>query len=200
MVGACSSTKGSGTLRTETRKVSGFTTVDLTGVGNVLIEQNGTESLSIQAEDNLLPDLTSDVSDGTLHLGVREGKNVAATQPITYRVSVKNLEGLRLSGSGSESATKISATNIAIDISGSGEITTAGTAESQTVSISGSGNYRGDNLATKKSTGEISGSGDATVKVRDSLTAEISGSGGITYSGDPRVSQDITGSGEVRKK
>jgi hypothetical protein len=200
MVGGCSSTTGSGTLRTETRDVSGFTTVDLTGIGNVLIEQNGTESLSIQAEDNLLPDLTSEVSNGTLHLGTREGRNLAPTRAVTYRVTVKNLDGLQLTGSGSERATKISATNIAIDISGSGDITTEGTADAQTVSISGSGSYGAGNLATKSSTAEISGSGDATLKVRDSLTAEISGSGNVSYTGDPQVSQDISGSGELRKK
>jgi Putative auto-transporter adhesin, head GIN domain len=197
MVAACSTTTGSGTLRTQTRAVSGFTTVELTGVGDVLIEQNGTESLTIAAEDNLLPDLTSEVSDGTLRLGTRNGKNLAPTRGITYRVTVENLAGLRLTGSGSQTATKISATTIAIDITGSGNITTKGVADAQTVSISGSGKYSAGSLATKSTTAQISGNGDATLNVRDTLKVDISGSGSISYTGDPKVTQDISGSGKL---
>jgi hypothetical protein len=199
MIGGCAGTTGSGTLRTETRDVSGFTAVDLTGVGDVLIEQGGTESLSIQAEDNLLPDLTSEVSDGTLHLGTRDGKNIAPTRAITYRVSVKNLSGLRLTGSGSETATGINASSIAIDLTGSGNITTKGTADAQTINISGSGTYSAGSLATKSSDAQISGSGDATLSVSDTLNVDISGSGSISYTGDPKVTQDISGSGKLRQ-
>ena len=56
---ACSATKGSGQLAAEARQVSGFTKVELTGVGELTIEQTGAESLTISAEDNLLPQLTS---------------------------------------------------------------------------------------------------------------------------------------------
>jgi hypothetical protein len=205
LVGACSGipgigTTGSGTLRTESRDVSGFSTVELTGVGDVIIEQTGTESLSIQAEDNLLPELTSDVSGGTLRLGSKTGAAPNPTRAITYRVTTKNLSGLRLSGSGSETATKIGAGAIAIDISGSGDITTEGTADSQTITISGSGNYRAGKLTTKSSSVQISGSGDATLNVRDTLTADLRGSGNVNYTGNAHVSQTNSGSGELRKE
>jgi len=55
LVSACSVTKGSGRVVTETREVGGFTKVELSGSGELTIEKTGTESLSISAEDNLLP-------------------------------------------------------------------------------------------------------------------------------------------------
>ena len=107
--GGCSTTTGSGDLRTETRDVSGFTTVDLSGSGDVVIEQGDTDSLSITAEDNVLPELSSEVSNGTLVLGTKQGQNIHPTQDITYRVTLKELDGLRVSGSGSQTANGIDA-------------------------------------------------------------------------------------------
>jgi Putative auto-transporter adhesin, head GIN domain len=204
VISACSSTTGSavtgsGNLRTESRDVGGFSTIELTGSGNVIIEQTGTESLSIEAEDNLLPDLTSDVSSGTLELGTTEGTDLQPTLPITYRVTVHDLAGLQMSGSGSVTAAGITTSAISIDISGSGDVTLAGTADDQTVTISGSGNYRAGDLATRNSTAAISGSGTITVDASDVLEAEISGSGDVSYIGDPQISQDISGSGELRR-
>jgi len=69
VVTACSATAGSGQLATQPRQVSGFTSVELTGVGELSIDQTGTESLTVSAEDNLLPLLTSRVEGDTLILG-----------------------------------------------------------------------------------------------------------------------------------
>src|SRR4051794_8316426 len=106
-VSACSTTTGSGPLRTEVREVSGFSTVELTTVGDVRIEQTGQESLTIEAQQNLLPELTSVVSDGTLLLGTRSGAHLVAHRPITYHLTVKELVGLSTSASGNQVAVKI---------------------------------------------------------------------------------------------
>ena len=103
---ACSTTKGSGQLATAQREVSGFTKVELAGQGDLTIEQTGTESLTISAEDNLLPLLTSDVSGDTLILGTKPNTSIVTTKPITYSVTVKDLDGLAVSGSGTMSAAK----------------------------------------------------------------------------------------------
>jgi hypothetical protein len=89
---------------------------------------------------------------------------------------------------------------ISIDISGSGDVTIDGTADSQTVTLSGSGDYGAGNLVSRNSSAEISGSGDVTVNALDTLEAEISGSGNAIYTGNPQVSQNISGSGELRRR
>jgi hypothetical protein len=204
VVSACSSISdsavtGSGSLRTESRDVGDFSTIELTGSGDVIIEQNGTESLAISAEHNLLPDLTSDVSNGTLRLGTTEGADLQPTLPVTYRVTVKDLAGVGLSGSGSVTAAGVSTPAITIDISGSGDVRVDGTADDQTVVVSGSGNYNASRLATLNSSAQVSGSGNVSVNVRDAFEADINGSGNVTYTGDPQVSHDISGSGELRR-
>ena len=80
---------GSGNLKTEVRQVSNFSQVDFSAVGTLTIEQTGIEGLSITADDNILPILTSDVSNGVLHLGAKDNQNYTTEKPITYLLSVK---------------------------------------------------------------------------------------------------------------
>ena len=90
LLAACSATRGSGQLATSQREVTGFTKVELTGQGDVIIEQTGSDSLTISAEDNLLPLLTSDISGDTLVLGTKPNTSIVTTKPITYSVTVKD--------------------------------------------------------------------------------------------------------------
>src|SRR5687767_8419257 len=59
---------GSGRVTSETRAVSGITAIALEGLGEVVVQQGATEGLIIEAEDNLLPLITSTVENGTLRL------------------------------------------------------------------------------------------------------------------------------------
>jgi hypothetical protein len=200
MLTACSVTTGSGNVVSESRTVSGFTKIDLSGAGDVIIEQNGTEALTIEAEDNLIPKLTSEVVNGTLRLGEKSNLTIHLTKPVTYRVSMKDVSGLIISGSGTVTAATITAPSLAVDLTGSGKITVGGTVDQQDLAISGSGEYQAKDLQTKIASVEISGSGNATVTVNDKLDAQISGSGQLTYYGNPpQVTQEVSGSGRVTK-
>jgi hypothetical protein len=192
MLTACSVTTGSGNVVSESRTVSGFTKIDLSGAGDVIIEQNGTEALTIEAEDNLMPKLTSEVVNGTLRLGEKSNLTIHLTKPVTYRVSMKDVSGLMISGSGTVTAATITAPSLAVDLSGSGKITVGGAVDQQDLAISGSGEYQAKDLQTKIASAEISGS--------DKLDAQLSGSGQLTYYGNPpEVTQEVSGSGRVTK-
>ena len=200
VVTACSATAGSGQLATQSRQVSGFTSVELTGVGELSIDQTGTESLTVSAEDNLLPLLTSEVEGDTLILGKKPNTRIVTTKPITYTLTMKDITGLAVSGSGTINAPKLTTAALRIEISGSGMITTAGNADDQSLEISGSGRYLADGLTSKTTTAEISGSGTANVVASNALDVKISGSGTLTYSGNPQVTQTVSGSGRLIKK
>jgi Putative auto-transporter adhesin, head GIN domain len=196
---SCSVVATPGNTITEPREVNGITKVDLAGSGEVLIEQTGTESLTIEAGKNVMPHLTSDVSDGTLTLGVKPRTLIMPGEPITYRLTVQNLTAITVSGSGSVSAPKLTTDTLTCSISGSGTVTVAGNTDRQQVAISGSGSYDARSLTGKTASVVISGSGDAEVAVTDSLDVQISGSGSVRYHGDPTVSSDVSGSGSVTK-
>lgn len=193
-------TVGSGTAKTETRNVSGFTGVTFSGIGTLNIAETGTESLTVSADDNLLPRLTSTVANGTLTLGVKPGNAIHPTKPIVYTLTVKNLNNMTLSGAGTVKATNITTNALNVLLSGAGNMTISGSAPSQTALVSGVGNYNARNFPTDTAQMTISGAGNATITVNKSLTAIVSGAGSVTYYGSPtQVTKTISGVGSVKQ-
>lgn len=207
--------QGSGNVVTETREVSGFDEVDLAGQGRVEVIFGDSEGLVIEAEDNLMPLLTSDVDGDTLVLGTTE--NIAPTEDVVYALTVVSLEAVEVSGSGEIVAPDVNTDSMAATISGSGDIfmtdmgvdeldtsisgsgsiEVTGVARELDVAISGSGDVNAEALSADEATVSISGSGNAVVNVADQLTADISGSGSIEYLGNPTVDSDVSGSGSI---
>jgi hypothetical protein len=190
---------GSGNVVTEPREVSGFTQIRLSGIGTLNVAQTGTESLTISADDDILPHLTSEVINGTLELGVKPRLSLKPMKRIVYTVTAKNLEGILLSGAGAIHATDIKAGAFTVTISGAGDMTISGGAQSQTVRISGAGNYNAREFQTEATEVSITGAGNARVNASKSVIATVSGAGVVTYYGSPQVSQRITGIGSVRQ-
>jgi hypothetical protein len=190
--------KGSGALKTETRNVSGFTQITLASMGDVALSQTGTESLTIEAEDNLLPHLTSTLAGGRLTLGT-DGP-LRPTKPIHYTIGVKDLSEIDVSGAGNVAGTQLHTSAIVVRVSGAGDVTLSGQADRQDVALSGAGNYEASKLATKTAKVVVSGAGNAAVQVSDALDATVSGVGNVDYTGDPKVTKRIDGVGAVRKR
>jgi hypothetical protein len=210
-------TRGSGNVITEERAVSGFDKVELNGVGIVQITQGNTESLTIEAEDNIMPIITSEVENGTLILRQEENKLINPTKPIIYTVSMIDITGLTgagsgefeaatidtgvldldLSGSGEINITTLDADSLTVNIAGSGSATISGQVNDQQVDVAGSGEYSAAGLDSNIVDISIAGSGEAVVRVNDTLDASVSGSGRVSYYGDPIVTSDVTGSGSV---
>jgi putative autotransporter adhesin-like protein len=192
--------QGSGHVKSEQRSVSGFNAVTFSGVGQLTITQTGKDSLTVKADDNLLPLLTSTVSGGTLELGIKPNSSIQSATTITFDVTVKELKEITLSGAGSATVTNLNTPALTVTVSGTGHLTVSGSADSQQVTISGVGSYDGSGFATKTAKVSISGTGNAVVQVSDSLDADVSGVGSVEYIGNPRVTQHVTGLGSVRQR
>lgn len=210
--------RGSGDVVSEARDVTGFDEVVLQGSGTVRIEVTGTESLVIEAEDNLMDRLTSDVVSGRLELGV-DG-SISPTEEIVYMITAANLEGVTIAGSGDATADEVTGArfntvvsgsgdievpsvevdDVSVRITGSGSIVLSGDADELEVDISGSGVFEGLDLVTHTADVTVSGSGDALVNVTGTLDARVSGSGDIEYVGSPAVDASTTGSGNIRRR
>jgi hypothetical protein len=195
---AAGCTVGSGDMITESRDVSGFDEIVLLGSGDVIIDVTGTESLEIEAEDNVMPLLTSDVIDGRLELGV-DG-SITTNRGITYTITAAELVGVTIKGSGDVNGTDIDADSFEVTIEGSGTVDLTGTSNDLTVRTAGSGDFDGRDLESATGTVRIDGSGSAQVNVTDDLTVTINGSGDVEYIGDPVLHQTINGSGDVSRR
>ena len=196
LLGACNVVRGSGDMVTESRSVSNFDSISLSGSGDVIINQDGEESLTIETDDNVMQYITSEVRGGTLHLGTENLTSGSPTR-LVFTVGVDDLTGLSISGSGNIKADGIQTDRLDVGVSGSGDLELEGEATRQEIDISGSGKYRGGNLRSETADISVSGSGDVTVWAIDSLDVSVSGSGSVDYYGSPAVNSSTSGSGNV---
>jgi hypothetical protein len=198
---ACGPTiAGSGSVVTQSRDVSGFHSVELSGDGRLEIEVAENNALTITADDNLMEYIDSDVVGSRLILDPHNHVNLDPSAEILYRVSVKNLDEISVSGDAVVDAKGIHAEKFRVRISGDGSVLVAGTTDQQDVRISGDGDYKGQDLVSKSARVDISGDGKALVVVSDNLEGNISGDGSLEYIGNPKVQQNISGDGTIRAR
>ncbi len=219
LVSACGMipTLGSRNLISERRAVSGYQRVEVSGAGTLEIIQDGTESLSIETDDNMMQYVTSEVRGGTLYVGLDSKLRALLPSKLSLTLHVKDLSGINssgswevrsaeiktadldigVSGSGKVKVDSLTVGKLAATISGSGGLTLAGKADSQTIDVSGSGRYQAGDLSTKETSISISGSGTMTVWASDTLKVQMSGSGDVSYYGSPVVTFDQSGSGKI---
>ena len=197
IVGGGQGVVGSGKVAEEARPVGRFDVIDVAGSGQLLFRQGDKESLTIKADDNVLPFITSSVDGNELHLGVRDNVSLQTHAPLMYIVTARDLKAVRLSGAVSAKLDSLATDRLEVTLSGSGDVAASGRAKDQRVEISGSGEY--DGTACPGATGDvhISGSGHVVVNVSEHLDAHISGSGDIDYLGHPSVNTHVSGSGGV---
>ncbi|GAA2561074.1 GIN domain-containing protein [Pseudonocardia hydrocarbonoxydans] len=184
----------------ESRDVAGFTGVELSTVGDLVIEQTGTESLTIEAAPEVVPLLTSEVSGGVLRLGVAPGAEITTREPIVYRLTVAALDALSVSGAGDVTATGLRTERLTVEIDGAGDVTPAGEAGTQVVTVTGAGDYDAEGLSSRTAEITVEGTGDAVVAVSERLDVRIDGVGSVEYIGDPVVTRDIDGVGSVQPR
>ena len=198
--------EGSGIKTTEKREVYGFDSVELAGVGQLIVRQNGAESLTIEGDDNIVPRIKTEVVGGKLVIGMEE-ERINPKLPIVYNVTVRDIKSLGLSGAGSVLANNLKAddletyvtgagnmtlgniesSNLSVSMPGAGYIVTSGNVDTQSVTISGAGRYRADELRSVRANVVTSGVGSALLWVTDTLSAVIDGVGSLQYYGSPQV-------------
>ena len=212
--------QGSGRIVKQVRQVGNFNGLSLAVPGHVELRIGSTESVTIEADDNLLPLLETVVEDGTLEIRPARRNLNFRSKSIRVVVQARSIERLALGGSGSIDADALRARRLQIDIGGSGSINLKGVeSDALSVSLGGSGDFQagpgtvgklsvsiggsGDvDLGRVQATSAkiaVAGSGEATAWVRNELSVSIAGSGDVNYYGDPRISKSTVGSGDVRR-
>jgi hypothetical protein len=212
---------GSGNLVTETPQVSSFEAVAISGVGDLIVIQDGTESVTVETDDNLMQYLVTDVRDGTLELRL-ERKGVDNFRPtrLVFTVHIKKLTGVTASGTWNFTAEKINTDNLSIVGSGTGRVdictliadtltvtlsgTTAmyatGQVTSQSITISGTGAYRTADLRSKTADVLVSGTGDAVLWATNFLTVSIQDAATVQYYGNPQTNIDTHGASSIQQQ
>ncbi|HEX4944677.1 MAG TPA: head GIN domain-containing protein [Usitatibacteraceae bacterium] len=214
-----SSIAASGKVVTESRAVRGYTGIGLSVPGTVVVRQGADESLTIEADDNLMPEIETVVERGSLRIRFRRSLNVTGKSTIRILVTgpafgslavagsgdivSENLKSRSLdvsvAGSGNVKIARLEVDRLKVSIAGSGDFRAAGRADEVAANIAGSGNVEAGRLEARRASVSIAGSGNATLWARESLAASLLGSGDVRYHGDPAVTRSIAGSGSLKR-
>lgn len=198
--------RGSGEIITENRDVSNFTHVDVCCGMELYLTQNGTESLRIEADDNILPEIETRVVDQKLEITYLSNNKVIyqPTQPAKIFLMVKDIQAVSISGGGIFNVKNLSGNNFDLDLSG-GSDAEIGTIEvdQMNVGVSGGGNFQSDLIKVDAINLELSGASDAWIDdiSTNSIVINCSGGGNVAISGYAETSEvELTGGGDFNAK
>ncbi len=219
---SCEKINGKGPVVSEIRTVATFSKIESEFPGDLILVQGAVQEVKAQAQENIIGDLYTTVSNGILKIKMKDGLRLSTgnslkvyvTIPLVERLSLMgsgNIEvnegiesnnlDLKLTGSGNLNISEVESEQIYSELTGSGNIKIEdGNTNTLTLKLTGSGDFKAENLNCNDANVTITGSGSATVRVKNKLNATISGSGNINYYGNPTVTESISGSGRVKKK
>ncbi len=191
---------GSGNLITQQRTAGECTGINIKYAANIILTQDTIQTIKVEADDNIIDDVVTEKQNDILVCGLRK-KNYSNVT-INIYVSLKLIKELTIEGAGNISVHyPVNCTAIECAITGAGNITLTGKADSMSCKVAGAGNIEAFDFKVKNCSAILTGTGYLNIFVSQSLYASIIGIGNITYDGNPSsVTTSITGMGNITKR
>ena len=212
--------RGNGNMKTETRNISPFDGVSLSGNTDLYVKQDSVFSVRVEADENLMEYIITELDGSTLKIRSKDGANLKSSRSIKVYVSAPSFNYFKAAGAcdifsenkitssaaiaidisgASDVKMELIAPKVEADLSGAGSLTLSGQTKDFKVDGSGSSDINCFDLQTENSVLELSGAGNADVFASVKLDVRVSGAADIKYKGNATVTQKISGAGSVKK-
>ncbi len=191
--------RGSGRVVTESRTVETCEGVTIKSVGEVYVTQSETQSIRVEADDNIMSSVVSENQSGILVEGLKDGSYSNTT--VRIYVSLKNIRFLTIEGAGNiETVSPITFPSLSCIINGAGNITLRGQGDDISCILNGAGNFNAKLFTAKNFSVILNGAGNCTATVTEKLDATVNGVGTVTYYGNPAsLKTVIAGIGHITR-
>ncbi|MEP7214270.1 MAG: head GIN domain-containing protein [Acidobacteriota bacterium] len=191
--------QGSGNISTETRDARDFKSVEVGGIFQVEIVAQKDFSVQVEADDNLLQYIKTEV-DGDV-LKIESDERIKSNSPIRIRISAPNIERVEATGASKVTVADLKNESIDLDTSGASKISLAGETMKLTIGVSGASKIDAENLKAESANVDASGASHVAVNATETLRSEASGASRITYTGNPKnVQKDVSGASSINQK
>ena len=201
------------------RKAGRFDGLRVSSGIDVYLRQTGSESISVETDENLQEYIITEIKDGVLN--IYTDANIREAEMKKVYVTMKDINSLKTTSAGDiigetpvkTSNLKLSASSagdikievycdkIDADISSSGDMTLTGKTDVLHVSLSSAGDLNAYELDVREAEVSASSAGDADVNVSERLTARASSAGDINYRGNPKyIDAHSSSAGGVHRK
>ncbi len=212
---------GRGEVVQEARIAAAFDKVVISAPlsADIQIAPGATSSIELTGHKNLLEQIETTVSGGTLKISLKDAITLDNDNELKAQIRVANLSQLKLkgvadavvkgpisgsgfdldiSGAGDAEIEQVQVNKLTATISGAGDVTIdQGRCEQAEFTVSGAGNINTFGVQGSHVRAKVSGAGDVEVYALKSLDARVSGAGTIRYKGKPQVSSKTSGIGEI---
>lgn len=203
------------------RKVGSFTGIKVSSGIDVFLKQGNTESLSIEADENLHEYILTEVRDGVLHIYAKSNVNIRDAEMKRAYVTMKDINSLSTSSAGDiigentikaqklrlstssagDIKAEVEADELEIDISSAGDIKISGSADMLEADLSSAGNLDAYDLQVREADISVSSAGDADVNVSEKIRARASSAGNINFRGNPKyIDSHSSSAGGIHRK
>ncbi len=189
--------KGNGIVKSENRLLEKFTDINSSGAFEIKITAQKEQSFKIEAEENILPLIITEVKNNTLFVKLK--KSVEINKPIKIVINLRSLNGITHFGSSNYNVKNLNNNNFELNAHGSGLVTAQGTGEKANYNIYGAGNINMEKFKIIDVQLTVQGSATAEIYAEKSLNIEVSGMATVLYSGNPKVKKNINGLADIRK-
>lgn len=189
---------GSGNVVTENRDLSGFNGVEVGGVFKVEIVAGKEYSVEVEADDNLVPLINTEVEDGVLKIGTE--KSISKKSALKIRISAPNIETLDTSGVSGITLSGVKNSALSIQSSGASKINVEGATGNLTIDVSGASVVDAVGLQATNAKVRASGASKITVNASNEIDADLSGASKVRYAGDPKnIIRNTSGASRVEQ-
>lgn len=191
--------RGSGTASSENR-VAGFVNqIDVIGDFEIDITCGKTNSIKVEAEDNILPLIETKFEDEKLTISTKE--EITALKIVKIIVTLHSLSEIDSDGKSKITVHSIHSDELEISANEEGVIELDGKVDDLNINIDDEAKVLAKGLLAKNTNVNIYGDGMAEVHARKYFDASVKGKGVIDYWGDPEeIKISASGGGSVNKK
>ncbi|AOX03669.1 hypothetical protein BJP34_33365 [Moorena producens PAL-8-15-08-1] len=190
--------QGSSVLKTESRKVSPFTAIDISGSYEIELVSQQTTNLEISGDDNILPLIITEVRDNTLF--IYPEKSISPKTILKIKASTQTIDQLSTHGANYVKVYNVNNKRLNIKVNGSGNTELYGKTKELYLKVYGAVDVNGKNLSSTKAKVDLFGAFQVDVYATEKLNASVFGLGNINYYGNPKtVIRNILGLGSITK-
>lgn len=209
--------KGDGNVTESNRTVSGIMSVEVEDGIDLYISQGNSESLKIEADQNLHQYIKTEMDGDNLRIYL--SKIVRKAKKLSVYLTIKQLKGIGVSGGsdlytkttlkanalsvicsgGSDAKIEVEVNELKFKASGGSDGYIKGTAKSLLAKASGGSDIHASNLAAGDCEIEVTGGSDAKINVSGKLDVRASGGSDVSYTGRPtQVNSNASGGSDLR--
>jgi hypothetical protein len=190
---------GSGVRKSEKRDLKSFKAIDAKGAYEINVTCQKPASFEIEADDNILPLIKTEVHDGVLIVSSDESYNSA--KAVVLRITLPELTEAISRGAGQINISDAAGEKLRLESLGAATVDAAGKVKSVEISSTGAGKIDTVNLQAEKAKVDVTGAASVEVYASDQLDVKVSGAGNVEYSGNPKVvNKSVAGIGSVSPK